>query len=208
MRARTVSASLLVAVAMIAAPAVAVADTGPGSHGGAGHSRSQAAKARAVAHRLEVQARSHRSFVLGGTVTAVQAPVVATDVVAAAPGTLTFVVHGGRWKVLRGATVTVTVAADAKVTRGGVVDLTAVLPGDHVVVKSHQVDVMPVAPPGCRRPGHLHRHGRRAPRRRRPARDDRRADLSDDPRERGPRPDQLTPSPPGQLAPRFPAPTS
>ncbi len=77
----------------------------------AGHSRSQAAKARAAAHRLEVQARSHRSFVLGGTVTAVQAPVVATDVVPAAPGTLTFVVHGGRWKVLRGATVTVTVAA-------------------------------------------------------------------------------------------------
>ena len=146
MRARTVSASLLVAVAMIAAPAVAVADTGPGSHGGAGHSRSQAAKARAAAHRLEVQARSHRSFVLGGTVTAVQAPVVATDLVPAAPGTLTFVVHGGRWKVLRGATVTVTVAPDAKVTRGGVVDLTAVLPGDHVVVKSHQVDVTTVAP--------------------------------------------------------------
>ena len=144
MRARTVSASLLVAVAMIAAPAVAVADTGPGSHGGGGHARSQAAKARAAAHRLEVQARSHRSFVLGGTVTAVQAPVVATDVAPAAPGTLTFVVHGGRWKVLRGATVTVTVAPDAKVTRGGVVDLTAVLPGDHVVVKSHRVDVTPV----------------------------------------------------------------
>lgn len=41
---------------------------------------------------------------------------------------------------LRGTDVTVTVLPDAKVTRDGVVDLSAVLVGDHVVVKSRDLD--------------------------------------------------------------------
>ncbi len=68
---------------------------------------------------------------------------LATELVAAVegtPATLTLTVHGGRYKDLRGTDVTVTVLADAKVTRDGVVDLSAVLVGDHVVVKSRDFD--------------------------------------------------------------------
>jgi len=142
---RSSSAALLVAAALVLAPAAAAlaADT-PAA--GTGATKSQLAKARAEARKLERQAKAKGRVVLGGTVkavTAAVAPVAATDVAPAVEGTeatLTFTVHGGRYKDLRGTDVTVTVLADAKVTRDGVVDLSAVLVGDHVVVKSRDFD--------------------------------------------------------------------
>ncbi|HEX7188227.1 MAG TPA: hypothetical protein VF423_08385 [Actinomycetes bacterium] len=144
MHVRSSSAALLVAAALVLAPAAAaVADdaaTAPGV------TKSQVAKAKAQARKLERQAKASGRVVLGGTVKAVVpavAPVVATELAPAVegtPATLTFTVHGGRYKDLRGTDVTVTVLADAKVTRDGVVDLSAVLAGDHVVVKSRDFD--------------------------------------------------------------------
>jgi hypothetical protein len=145
MSVRSASAALLVVAALALAPAAAaVADDGGSTSTGV--SKSQLAKARAEARKLERQAKAKGKVVLGGKVTAVTpavAPVAATDTTAAvvaAEATLTFTVHGGRYKDLRGTDVTVTVLADAKVTRDGVVDLSAVLVGDHVVVKSRDFD--------------------------------------------------------------------
>ena len=144
MSVRTSSAALLTAAALVLAPAVAaVADT-PAT--GTGVSKSQLAKARAEARKLEKQAKAKGRVVLGGTVkavTAAVAPVAATETtpeVLGSEATLTLTVHGGRYKELRGTDVTVTVLPDAKVTRDGVVDLSAVLVGDHVVVKSRDFD--------------------------------------------------------------------
>jgi hypothetical protein len=145
MSVRSASAALLVTAALALAPAAAaVADDGGSTSTGV--SKSQLAKARAEARRLEKQAKAKGRVVLGGTVkavTAAVAPVAGTDTTPAVEGaeaTLTFTVHGGRYKDLRGTDVTVTVLADAKVTRDGVVDLSAVLVGDHVVVKSRDFD--------------------------------------------------------------------
>jgi hypothetical protein len=145
MSVRSASAALLVVAALALAPAAAaVADDGGSTSTGV--SKSQLAKARAEARKLARQAKAKGKVVLGGKVTAVTpavAPVAATGTtpaVEAAEATLTFTVHGGRYKDLRGTDVTVTVLADAKVTRDGVVDLSAVLVGDHVVVKSRDFD--------------------------------------------------------------------
>ncbi len=148
MSVRSSSAALLVAAALVLAPAAAALAADTPAAGGAttGATKSQLAKARAEARKLERQAKAKGRVVLGGTVkavTAAVAPVAATDIapaVEAAAATLTFTVHGGRYKDLRGTDVTVTVLADAKVTRAGVVDLSAVVVGDHVVVKSRDFD--------------------------------------------------------------------
>jgi hypothetical protein len=137
---------VLVAAALALAPAAAAVADDAAPQAGTGVTKSQLAKARAEARRLERQAKAKGRVVLGGTVkavTAAVAPVAATDTTPAVEGadaTLTFTVHGGRYKDLRGTDVTVTVLADAKVTRDGVVDLSAVLVGDHVVVKSSDFD--------------------------------------------------------------------
>ena len=145
MSVRSSSAALLTAAALVLAPAAAaVAADSPGT--GTGVSKSQLAKARAEARKLERQAKAKGRVVLGGTVkavTAAVAPVAAADLAPAVEGaaaTLTLTVHGGRYKELRGTDVTVSVLPDAKVTRDGVVDLSAVLVGDHVVVKSRDFD--------------------------------------------------------------------
>jgi hypothetical protein len=142
---RSSSAALLAAAALVLAPAAAAlaADT---AAAGTGVTKAKLAKARAEARKLERQANARGRVVLGGTVKAVTpavAPVLATDTTPAVVGsgaTLTLTVHGGRYKDLRGTDVTVTVLADAKVTRDGVVDLSAVLVSDHVVVKSRDFD--------------------------------------------------------------------
>jgi hypothetical protein len=125
---RSATAALLVAGALVVAPltAASAADSGTGV------TAAQTAKAKATLHRLTHKANAHRSFVLGGKVTA--ASVAATPDVASS---LTFVVHGGAYKALRGVEVTVDVPATAKVTRDGVVELAAVQVGDHVTVRSH-----------------------------------------------------------------------
>lgn len=94
--------------------------------------QSALAKAKSDARRLDRLADGKKNFVLGGRVVSV------------AGDQLAFTAHGGRYKALRGTVVTVTVAADAKITREGAVDgfpflLSAVLMGDHVVVKSRDV---------------------------------------------------------------------
>ena len=142
---RSASFAVVAAAALALAPAAAaVAEDAPAAKPGV--TKSKLAKARAEARKLERQAEAKGRVVLGGTVkavTAAVAPVAATDTAPAVEGaeaTLTFTVHGGRYKELRGTDVTVTVLADAKVTRDGVVDLSAVLVGDHVVVKSRDFD--------------------------------------------------------------------
>lgn len=130
MRARTASASLFVAAGLLLAPVnVAVADTATGTHPGV--TKSALAKAKSDARRLDRLAHGKKNFVLGGRVVSV------------AGDQLAFTAHGGRYKALRGTVVTVTVAPDAKITREGAVDgvpvlLSAVLVGDHVVVKSRE----------------------------------------------------------------------
>jgi hypothetical protein len=128
-RTRTSTAALLTAAALVLTPmAGAVAEdsttTAPGV------TKSEVAKAKAKARKLERSTKTRGALVLGGTVTAVDA----------AAGTLSFTVHGGRYKVLRKQTLTVDVAPDAKVTRDGVVTLAEVLAGDHVVVKAWRFD--------------------------------------------------------------------
>lgn len=139
MRARTASATLLVVAALVAAPAAGAVAAGPP----AGHVSK--ASAKAIAHKLEHALNAHRSFVLGGKVTAVTVADLTVD--PTATSTLTFTVHGGRFKALRGTDLTVTVPTTAKVTRDGVVDLSKVLVGDHVVVRFHQLDLSVVRDP-------------------------------------------------------------
>ena len=143
MHVRSAATSLLAAAVLVATP-VAGALAADGTDARPGVTKSQQAKAKAVARKLERKADKAKKFVLGGTVKAVDA----------GASTLTFTVRGGRYKALRKTDVTVTVALDAKVTRDGVVTLAEVLPGDHVVVKAASVDfgsqpgvlVMTVAP--------------------------------------------------------------
>jgi hypothetical protein len=138
---RSASAALLATAVLVLLPVGAgfAADSGdnPGaSKSAAAKARHQAkVEARHQARTLEARLNSHRSFVLGGT--------VADDAVGSDPaGTLTFIVHGHRYKVLRGLTVTVAVDPAAKITRGGAATLADVVTGDHVTVKSHAVDVV------------------------------------------------------------------
>lgn len=133
MHVRSAATSLLAAAVLLTAPvAGAVAEDSTDARPGV--TKSAEAKAKAQARKLEKRADKAKKFVVGGTVQAVDA----------AGSTLTLTVHGGKYKPLRGTEVTVTVAADAKVTRDGVVTLAEVQPGDHVVVKAHQVELTAV----------------------------------------------------------------
>lgn len=87
------------------------------------------AEAKRAAKLIRNKADDHRVFVLGGEVAAVDA----------AAGTLTVLVHGGPYKLLRGTEVTVSVDPDAKVTREGEATLADLVVGDHVVVKARTV---------------------------------------------------------------------
>lgn len=135
-RARSVSAALLVSAALIAAPsATAFADGSADT----GVTKSAAAKAKAQARKLEREANAKGAVVLGGTVVSVGDNPATTDVVET--DSLSLTVHGGRYKPLRGQVVTVTVAPGAKVTKNeGVVTLADVVAGDHAVVKSRDFD--------------------------------------------------------------------
>lgn len=138
MRARTVTLSLVAAAALVLTPmAGAVAE--PSSHAGTGVTKSAEAKAKATARKLERAAKARGAVVLGGTVTAVDP----------ATSSLTFTVHGGRYKVLRGTPLSVTVAPTAKITRDGVVTLAEVLVGDHVTVKSWRYDFVVTSVPAA-----------------------------------------------------------
>lgn len=150
MRARSATAALVTAVALAATPATAVladeepaglsaAATAKGADKGKGKVKAAEAKARAKARKLERTATARGALVLGGHVVAVDA----------ATGSLTVTVHGGRYKVLRGTDVTVTVSPDAKVTRDGVVTLAEVQAGDHVVVKAWRFDFTLAEVPGA-----------------------------------------------------------
>ena len=148
MRARTASVTLLTAAVLAVAPLTAVAaDTtvsGPGATTSVNAKAQAAAKAagkaaakaeaRSLARTLERVARGNAAVVLGGVAGAVPVA-VSTE----GASTLTFTVRGGRFKELRGKAVSITVAADAKVS--GVQSLAQVAPGDHVVVKMRRVDV-------------------------------------------------------------------
>jgi hypothetical protein len=129
---RTASASLLVVAALSVAPVTAAFASGSGdSHPGAVKSATARAHAKAKAHKIEHAANARRSFVLGGKVTAVDATA----------GTVTFTLHGTRFRALRGSDVTVTVNAATKVRREGAATLADVLVGDHVVARCVQLDV-------------------------------------------------------------------
>jgi hypothetical protein len=138
---RSASVALLATAALVLSPVGAALAAGSGDHPAGSKSaeakaRNQAkVEARQQARKLEARLNSHRSFVLGGT--------VADDAVGSDPaGTLTFIVHGHKYKVLRGSTVTVTVDPAAKITRGGSATLADLVTGDHVTVKSRAVDVV------------------------------------------------------------------
>lgn len=143
MHLRSATAALLVAGALTVAPVSTAFAAGPGTHPGA--AKAAAAKA---AHRLEHAVNTHRSIVLGGKVVSTTAAVAAqpavgtTAEVPAVPGSVTLVVHGSRFKALRGTTLTVTVTDTTKVTREGPATLADVLVGDHVVVRARQLDVV------------------------------------------------------------------
>ena len=159
MRARTLTVSLLAAVLVAAPTTTAFAHQSTHGKGGTksaaakakAHGKSAAAKA-ARAEAKAAKAKKNGSVVLGGTVVSVTAAVpavAATDTTAAVEalaGTVTFVVHGGRFKDLRGETVTASVADTAKVTRDGDAVLTDLVAGDHVVVKWKRVDFSYTAP--------------------------------------------------------------
>ena len=128
---RVAFAALLVVAGLLVTPAgMAAADSAAEARPGV--TKSALAKAKSDARRLDRLADARKNFVLGGRVVSV------------AGDRLAFTAHGGRYKTLRGTVVTVTVAADAKITREGSVEgvpvvLSAVLVGDHVVVKARAV---------------------------------------------------------------------
>ncbi len=131
MNKRTIAAAALAALAVLAPAAPASAHQGETSHGAtvsaAAHKHGPA-KGKGHAHRTK---KVRTAFQLHGTVTAVDA----------GAGTLTFTVRGGRHKDLRRTSVTVTVAANAKVVRDdAAATLWSVAAGDHVSVKGLKVD--------------------------------------------------------------------
>lgn len=95
-----------------------------------GVTKSAEAKLKAQARKLERAANARGAIVLGGTLVSVDGQ------------DLTFIVHGGRYKVLRGAAVKVTVALDAKITKNETdgATLAQLVASDHVVVKSRDFD--------------------------------------------------------------------
>ena len=120
MRTRTFAAATLTALALAGAGTAPALAHAPAQHQ---HGKS------AAAHAAHKPAKT--SFVLGGTVTAVDA---------AAP-TISFTVNGGRDKALRGTVVTVKVADTAKITReDSAATLADVKPGDHVSTKGVTLD--------------------------------------------------------------------
>lgn len=174
MRARTLTVSLLAAV-LVATPTTAAlahqSAAGKGvtksaeakakakTHGKSADAKAaksaKSAKAEAKAAKAAAKAakaKKNGSVVLGGSVVSVTAAVPAvaatdtTAATAAVAGTVTFVVHGGRFKDLRGETVTASVADTAKVTRDGEAVLTDLVAGDHVNVKWKRVDFSYTAP--------------------------------------------------------------
>jgi hypothetical protein len=121
----SVAALLALAVAVPVSPVVAGAASAAttsharlaphGSDDGAGHSANHKSGKKA-----------HTKFNLGGRITAVDA----------AAGSVTFRVHGGKFKALRGTELTVTAADGARIRRnGGAVTLADLVVGDHVRAK-------------------------------------------------------------------------
>ena len=145
MRARSISAALLVSTALIVAPsATAFADGTTDSATGVtksatGKVKGAAAKARAQARKLEHAINGKRSVVLGGSLVGATLDDPATT--EANEGSLTLTVHGGRFKLLRGTDFVVTVDPSAKVTREGLAGLADLVAGDHVVVRLKGVDL-------------------------------------------------------------------
>jgi hypothetical protein len=123
----SVAAMLALAVALPVAPVAATAaSASTGSHAVvASHGSDDPAGHDNGKHKQKGK-KAHVKFNLGGHITAV-------DAVA---GTVTFKVHGGKFKALRGTELTVTVAEGARVRRNGdAVTLADLVVGDHVRAK-------------------------------------------------------------------------
>jgi hypothetical protein len=123
----SVAAVLAFAIAMPVAPmAATAASASTGSRVvAASHGNDDPAGDDAGKHKQKGK-KAHAKFNLGGGITAVDA----------AAGTVTFRVHGGKFKALRKTELTVTVADGARVRRNGaVVTLADLVVGDHVRVK-------------------------------------------------------------------------
>jgi hypothetical protein len=132
---------LAFAVAMPVAPVVATAasassgshavvashgnDDPAGSESGDDNSGKKGAGENKGKHKQKGK-KAHAKFNLGGRLTAVDA----------AAGTVTFRVHGGKFKALRGTDLTVTLADGARVRRNGsAATLADLVAGDHVRAK-------------------------------------------------------------------------
>jgi hypothetical protein len=110
------AAALTLGLLTPAVPAMAKSD----------HHGSSVSAARSHGQQGRAHGKGHLKFVLAGSLASV-------DTTA---GTVSFQVHGGRDKTLRGTVVTVTVAPDAVVERNdAVATLADLVVGDHVVVK-------------------------------------------------------------------------
>jgi hypothetical protein len=132
MSGRTWSAAALlaVAVALPAAPALitsaSASVTQVASHGNPGGGHSGKSAHDHGKHKQKGK-KAHDSFNLGGTITAV-------DTTA---GTVTFTVHGGKFKALRNTDLTVTATDSTRVRRNGAATLADLAVGDHVRVKGN-----------------------------------------------------------------------
>lgn len=117
-------------LAPVAAATSASASATPAACGAAAQVKDfkHAKNAKAIAAKSKGKKVGHAklSFVHGGKVTAVDATA----------GTVSFVVHGGQVKALRGCTITVSVPSTAKILRNdATATLADIVVGDHVNVK-------------------------------------------------------------------------
>jgi hypothetical protein len=143
LRAASASASLLLGVALVATPVAAALADAPAGHGH-GSKAAHAAKEKATskARRAEHALGSHRSVVVGGVLVSVAPAVAPADgSTAATPGSLVLLVHGHKFKALRGTELTVAVSPVARVTRDGAAELADLVAGDHVVVRLTGLDL-------------------------------------------------------------------
>ena len=118
-----VIAAVVISVGTASATAAYAAASPTGlANSAAGRAKAAAAKAKTKPAKAAKPAKAQ--FVHAGTVTAVS------------PTSVTFTVHGGRDKALRGKPLTVVVTATTKVTRGdAAATIASVVVGDHVNVK-------------------------------------------------------------------------
>ncbi|MEP7054441.1 MAG: hypothetical protein ABI912_04265 [Actinomycetota bacterium] len=131
MRAINKAAAVTALAVSFLLPAAAVANATEPNHGTTTSTAAKAKTNHGETKSAEAKHKRHHKLVLAGTVTAVS------------PTSITFTVHGGRYKALRGTSVSAVVTATTKVSRNDADSaIASVKVGDHVNVKTIKTDAV------------------------------------------------------------------